>query len=165
MPVDEAPETRIGDAPQAVALGIRTLSVEPGVATLTAPYRAELVGDPDTGVIAGGVVTTLLDHACGQAVYMAIGEPTSIATLDLRIDYMRAAEPGLDIFARAHCYKLTKRVAFVRATAYDKDPEDPVATAQAAFMLGTRGPPAQIGDKRTPAERAKGERANAGDAE
>jgi len=149
MPVDEAPETQIGDAPQALALGIRTLSVEPGVATLTAPYRAELVGDPDTGVIAGGVVTTLLDHACGQAVYMAIGEPTSIATLDLRIDYMRAAEPGLDIFARAHCYKLTKRVAFVRATAYDKDPEDPVATAQAAFMLGTRGPPAQIGDRRT----------------
>ena len=149
MPVDEAPDTQIGDAPQALALGIRTLSVEPGVATLTAPYRAELVGDPDTGVIAGGVVTTLLDHACGQAVYMAIGEPTSIATLDLRIDYMRAAEPGLDIFARAHCYKLTKRVAFVRATAYDKDPEDPVATAQAAFMLGTRGPPAQIGDRRT----------------
>ena len=155
MSAAEPPETRIGDAPQAVALGIRTLSVEPGVATLTAPYRAELVGDPDTGVIAGGVVTTLLDHACGQAVYMAIGEPTSIATLDLRIDYMRAAEPGLDIFARAHCYKLTKRVAFVRATAYDKDPEDPVATAQAAFMIGTRGPPAQIGDKRTQAERAK----------
>ena len=148
MPVDEAPETRIGDAPQAVALGIRTLSVEPGVATLTAPYRAELVGDPDTGVIAGGVVTTLLDHACGQAVYMAIGEPTSIATLDLRIDYMRAAEPGLDIFARAHCYKLTRSIAFVRATAYDKDPDDPVATAQAAFMLGTRGPVAQPGDHR-----------------
>ena len=140
---------RLGDAPQAVALGIRTLSLEPGVATLTAPYRPELVGDPDTGVIAGGVVTTLLDHACGQAVYMALGEPTSIATLDLRIDYMRAAEPGLDIFARAHCYKLTRSIAFVRATAYDKNADDPVATAQAAFMLGTRGPPAQVGDHRT----------------
>jgi len=149
MPVDDPAEARLGDAPQAIALGIRTLSVEPGVAVLTAPYRPELIGDPDTGVIAGGVVTTLLDHACGQAVYMALGEPTSIATLDLRIDYMRAAEPGLDIFARAHCYKLTKRIAFVRATAYDRDADDPVATAQAAFMLGTRGPPAQVGDHRT----------------
>ena len=67
---------------------------------------------------------------------------------------MRAAEPGLDIFARAHCYKLTKRIAFVRATAYDKDPEDPVATAQAAFMLGTRGPAAKPGDNRSEAEKA-----------
>jgi len=155
MPADAPPETRIGDAPQAVALGIRTLSVEPGVATLTAPYRPELVGDPDTGVIAGGVVTTLLDHACGQAVYMAMTEPTSIATLDLRIDYMRAAEPGLDVFARAHCYRVTRNIAFVRATAYDKDAEDPVATAQAAFMLGTRGPPAQAGDKRTKTDAAQ----------
>ena len=152
---DSAPsKPTLGDAPQAVALGIRTLSVEPGVATLTVPYRPELVGDPDTGVIAGGVVTTLLDHACGQAVYMAMTEPTSIATLDLRIDYMRAAEPGLDIFARAHCYKLTRSIAFVRATAYDRDSEDPVATAQAAFMLGTRGPPAQPGDHRAEAEKA-----------
>jgi len=150
MPVDASPNDQgvIGESPQAQALGIRTLSLEPGVATLTAPYRPELVGDPDTGVIAGGVVTTLLDHTCGQAVFMALAAPASIATLDLRIDYMRAAEPGLDIVARAHCYKLTSRIAFVRATAYDRTVDDPVATAQAAFMLGTRGPPAQIGDRR-----------------
>ena len=102
--------------------------------------RPDLVGDPDTGVIAGGVVTTLLDHACGQAVFAALMQFTSIATLDLRIDYMRAAEPGLDVYARAHCYKLTRSIAFVRATAYDRDPGDPVATAQAAFMLNTSGP-------------------------
>jgi uncharacterized protein (TIGR00369 family) len=154
MPPDAPHETRIGDAPQAIALGIRTLSAEPGMATLMAPYRAELVGDPDTGVIAGGVVTTLLDHACGQAVFMALGQPTSIATLDLRIDYLRAAAPGLDIFARAHCYRLTKSIAFVRATAYDRDPDDPVATAQAAFMLGARGPAAAPGDHRADADEA-----------
>jgi uncharacterized protein (TIGR00369 family) len=134
----------ISDAPQAVALGLKTLSYEPGVAVLMAPYRPELVGDPDTGVIAGGVVTTLLDHACGQAVFAALGQPGGIATLDLRIDYMRAAEPGLDIHARAHCYKLTRRIAFVRATAYDRDVNDPVATAQAAFMLGSRAQPPSL---------------------
>jgi len=87
----------IDGSPQARSLGLTTLSWEPGKATLVAPYRDELVGDPDTGVIAGGVVTTLLDHACGQAVFAALGQPASIATLDLRIDYMRAAEPGLDV--------------------------------------------------------------------
>src|SRR3989338_370608 len=79
-------------------------------------------------------VTALLDHACGQAVHTGLTEFKTIATLDLRIDYMRPAEPGKDIFARAHCYKVTSSVAFVRAVAYDVDPKDPVAAAQAAFM-------------------------------
>ena len=121
--------------PQAVALGFKLLSIEPGKGSILTLWREDLVGDPDTGVIAGGVVTTLLDHASGQAVHAALATWTSIATLDLRIDYMRAAEPGLDVMARAHCYKLTRSVAFVRAVAYDRDPEDPIATGQATFML------------------------------
>jgi uncharacterized protein (TIGR00369 family) len=125
----------IDHTPQARALGMQLVTLEKGNAVLKVPYREDLIGDPDTGVIAGGVVTTLLDHACGQSVFAAIGAPTSIATLDLRIDYMRGAEPGLAIFAHAHCYKLTHSVAFVRATAYDRDAADPLATAQAAFMI------------------------------
>ncbi len=126
-------------SPQARALGVQTVSINLGRATLKAPYKPELVGDPDTGVIAGGVVTTLLDHTCGQAVWAALERFTSIATLDLRIDYMRVAEPGLELYAAAHCYKLTRSVAFVRATAWDRDEADPVATAQAAFMLNASG--------------------------
>jgi uncharacterized protein (TIGR00369 family) len=121
--------------PQAKALGLELVEARPNEAIVRAPYKPELVGNPDTGVIAGGVVTTLLDQTCGQAVWNALDQLTSIATLDLRIDYMRTAEPGLDIFAHAHCYKLTRSVAFVRAQAYDRDPADPIATAQAAFML------------------------------
>ena len=122
-------------SPQARALGFQTLEIGEAVAILKVPYRPEIVGDPETGVIAGGVVTTLLDHASGQAVHAALAEWTSIATLDLRIDYMRPAQPGRDVLARAHCYKVTRSVAFVRAVAYEDDPDDPVAAAQAAFML------------------------------
>jgi uncharacterized protein (TIGR00369 family) len=126
-------------APHTHALGVSLVSVEGDVVTLKLSYREDLVGDPDTGVLAGGVVTALLDHASGMAVWAALDRFTSIATLDLRIDYMRPAEPGLELFARARCYKLGRSVAFVRATAYDRDPEDPVATAQSAFMLNSDG--------------------------
>ena len=122
-------------SPQAVALGMRTLEIGGGRVIMTVPYREDLVGDPATGVIAGGVVTTLLDHSCGQSVYAALPQPTTIATLDLRIDYMRRSQPGRDIFVAAHCYKLTHSIAFVRAVAYDVSADDPVAAAQAAFML------------------------------
>jgi len=128
-------------SPQTRELGVETLEVGEDWALLRVPYKPEMVGDPETGVIAGGVVTTLLDHACGQAVMARIGLPTTIATLDLRIDYMRPAEPNQPLYARAHCYKLGRSVAFVRATAYDRSADDPVATAQAAFMLNSSSVP------------------------
>ncbi len=48
---------------------------------------------------------------------------------------MRPAAPRADVTCEAHCYKLTRTIAFVRATAFDVDRDDPVATAQAAFMV------------------------------
>ncbi len=125
------------NSPQAVALGLHTVEISRARVVMTAPYREDLIGNPATGVIAGGVVTTMLDHASGQAVYAALEEPNAVATLDLRIDYMRRAEPGRDLFVEAHCYRMTHAIAFVRAVAYDVDKADPVATAQAAFMLNS----------------------------
>lgn len=138
-------------SPQAVALGLETLEIGHARALIKLPYHADLVGDPETGVIAGGAVTTLLDHTCGQAVFAALSEPISVATLDLRIDYMRRAEPGLDVHVSAHCYKLTSSIAFVRAVAYDRDPDDPVAAAQAAFMLNSSAGKAPGANLRPPA--------------
>lgn len=126
------------ETPQAVALGIELVSIEAGVGMMKVRYRDDLVGDPQTGVLAGGVITTLLDHVCGLAVSGANGGGS--ATLDLRIDYMRPAEPGRDVFARADCYKLTRAIAFVRAIAYEDSPDDPIATAQGAFALAGAPP-------------------------
>ena len=143
---------RLSLSPQSRALGLELVTTDPDV-VLKIPYRAELVGEPATGVIAGGVVTTLLDLACGWATALALKEATSFATLDLRIDYMRPAAPGKDLFATAHCYKLTRSVAFLRAVAYDVDPSDPVAAAQSAFMLDSnagRGPGANLSPRKGP---------------
>lgn len=121
-------------SPHIRSLGVETAEVGADFVVLRLPYKPEMVGDPETGVIAGGVVTTLLDHACGGAVLAKQG-PVMLVTLDLRIDYMRPAEAGQPLYARAHCYKLGRQVAFVRAFAYDHTSDDPVAAAQAAFML------------------------------
>lgn len=128
-------------APHADALGLSLVSIEKGRGVMSAPWREELVGDPETGIIASGVVTALIDHACGLAINSAIGEPMPIATLDLRIDYLRPAAPKTGVTAEAHAYRLTRTVGFVRAEAWDVDKGDLVATAQAAFMLNTRAQP------------------------
>ena len=65
----------------------------------------------------------------------AMGMRVPIATLDLRIDYMRPAAPGRDILLMAHCYKLTRSVAFTHAVAYQDAVDDPIANASGAFMV------------------------------
>ena len=116
-------------------IGMRLHQAGDGVAVVSVPYDERLIGDPETGVLHGGVVTALLDTACGWAVMAAPAKLKSTATLDLRIDYMRPATAGEAVFARAECYRLTRSIGFARAVAYHTDPADPVATAQGAFIL------------------------------
>ncbi|WP_304075392.1 PaaI family thioesterase [Maricaulis maris] len=125
----------VDGSPHAVALGLSLISLTPGHAVMGARYDESLIGDPDAGTLHGGVVTALLDHACGMAAFAGFGAHDTPATLDLRIDYLRPAKPGLDVTAEASCLKSHGQVAFVRATAHDGDIDDPVAIAQAAFMI------------------------------
>ena len=121
--------------PWAAALGFKVTKVEHGRAFACAPWREDLVGDPDTGVIAGGVITALLDNLCGVAISATLDEFKSMATLDLRIDYMRPADKGVDIIAEAECYHITRSVAFTRAWAYHESRDRIIASASGAFAL------------------------------
>jgi uncharacterized protein (TIGR00369 family) len=123
--------------PQGRALGLEVTSLDGGRVRGRAPYRAEIVGDPETGVIAGGVITTFLDQLCGMAAVLAMREPTIVATIDIRIDYMRPAEPGRDVLAEAFCYKIGRNVAFVRAVAFEETPDNPIAHATSTFMVNS----------------------------
>ena len=119
------------------ALGLRVTALEDARATFLLPYDPRLVGNPETGVLHGGVITAAMDAACGTAVFQALPRPMIIATLDLRIDYLKPATAGRDVTIHCHCYKVTRSVAFVRGLAYHDDESAPIASCAGSFMLGT----------------------------
>ena len=117
------------------ALGISYLRHGEDWAELSLPYDARLVGMPESGIIASGPIVSLMDMATGLAIWIRLGRFRHQATLDLKVDYLRPARPGHAITGRGACYGLTRSVAFVRGTAHDGDPDDPVANVTGTFMF------------------------------
>ncbi len=125
--------------PHVKLLGMRLAAIEPGKAKAVLPYHNRLIGNPKTGVVHGGVITALLDTLAGIVVMSLVEDDVAIATLDLRIDYLRPAVPGQEIRGWMECYKITQAIAFVRGMAYHRHLEDPIAHAAGSFMLGATG--------------------------
>lgn len=117
------------------SLGIGYRGHGPDWAELDLPYSDKLVGDVASGVIASGPILALMDMATSVGVWMKRGGFLPHATLDLRIDYLRAATPGKTVIGRGECYHMTRTVAFVRGMAHDGDPDDPLAHVAGTFMV------------------------------
>ncbi|HCW90056.1 MAG TPA: PaaI family thioesterase [Marinobacter sp.] len=126
---------------QARELGLTVEAAGEGFLVMKLPYSDRIVGDPDTGVIHGGAITTLMDTASGSVTICALSEFELCPTLDLRVDYMRPAEPGRPVYARAETYKVTRNIIFTRCEAYQEG-GDTIANCVGTFM--------RIGKEATP---------------
>lgn len=116
------------------ALGIRYVAQGDDWCELALPYADTLVGMEESGIIASGPIVSLMDMATSTAIWVRLGRFRPQVTLDLRVDYLRAAAPGTTVIGRGECYALKRRVAFVRGIAHDGDPEDPVAHVTGTFI-------------------------------
>lgn len=116
-------------------LDIRYLDHGEDWAELLLPYAPALTVDEGTGTLASGPIVSLMDMAASVSFWLRAGRFRPCATLDLRIDYLRAAAAGAAVTARMECYRLTRRVGFVRGQAHDGDAGDPIAHAAATFMF------------------------------
>lgn len=123
-----------GALPHCNILGMKVIEASEDGLTIELPYNLDHVGNPSTGVIHGGVITTLMDTACGTMVINALPEFELCPTLDLRVDYIRAAEPNRSIFAFAEAYRVSRNVVFTRCTVHQGDVNEPVANCVATFM-------------------------------
>jgi uncharacterized protein (TIGR00369 family) len=84
---------------------------------------AEYCFDAPSGpIVHGGMVTTLLDTAMGGACWSVLGKNESFLTADLRVEFVRAARPGV-LHADGRVVQRNRRVAFCAADLFDADGE------------------------------------------
>ena len=124
----------VDDVPHLAHLGATFSGMGDDWAEMKMVYAPHLVAVPETGVIASGPIFSLMDTVSGFTVYAKLGHIEPLATLDLRVDYLRPAEPGKTVVARSQCYKLTRRVGFVHGIAHDGNPDHPIAHVSGTFM-------------------------------
>ncbi|MGO3987416.1 PaaI family thioesterase [Pseudomonas sp. SAS7] len=115
-------------------LQVRVAQADAEGMTLVLPWSPAIVGNPQTGAVHGGALTTLMDTTCGMATLCVLPRFEVCPTLDLRIDYMHPAEAGKDIYGYAQCYRVTRDVIFTRGTAYQDDPDQPICQVVGTFM-------------------------------
>lgn len=115
-------------------LGMSIIDMQSESVHIRLPYREEWLGDTVHGLIHPGIISTLVDSGSGLAVLSRLDNPEPIATLDLRMDYLRPALKDLALDCRAEAFRVTPHIVFVRASVWQTDEKNPVALSQSAFM-------------------------------
>lgn len=73
-------------------LGLKILKIGDGTIEIALPWREEIMSNPKLKSTHGGVLAALIDATADFAIATKIGQP--VPTVDMRVDYHRAATPG-----------------------------------------------------------------------
>jgi uncharacterized protein (TIGR00369 family) len=85
-----------------------------------AAWREDWVVNPDRRYTHGGILAAIVDVAADYAIAAQHGRP--VPTIDLRVDYHRAAMPG-DLTAKARVVRMGSQYSTAEASLYDKEGE------------------------------------------
>ena len=120
-------------------LGMQVVSVDQGQVCMRLTPQSWMFAHKDTKEICTSVLYSLADSAGGLAVFAGALELMPIATLDLRMDYLRPAIGDRALLAVATCRHLTDEVAFIHCDILSESDSALLATANATFMRNTQG--------------------------
>ena len=85
---------------------------------IKAAWRDEWVVNPERRYTHGGILAAIVDVAADYAIAAKVGRP--VPTIDLRVDYHKAAMPG-DITARGRVVRMGSQYSTAEAYLYDSD--------------------------------------------
>jgi uncharacterized protein (TIGR00369 family) len=99
-------------------LGLTVLAVTDDSIEIKATWREEWVVNPERRYTHGGILAALIDLAADYAMVKQTGR--GVPTIDMRVDYHRAAMPG-DLIARGKVVRFGSQFSTAEAELIDKD--------------------------------------------
>jgi len=114
-------------------LGMR-VDVRGDEMTAVLPFRENLIGNTMIRALHGGGIGTFLELTAMCQLYLATDLERPPKPINLTIDYLRQGKAE-DLYARATITKLGRRMASVRAEAWQSQRSKPVTGLLAHFLV------------------------------
>lgn len=115
-------------------LGVKLIDIKEGYAKIMIPFKPELVGDPRTNALHGGIISLALDSVGGAAAMTTLVSPDDkISTIDMRVDYLRPGKPQ-DFYAEGELGRSGNRIVVTRMIAYHEK-EKPIAEGKGVYNV------------------------------
>ena len=96
-------------------LGATLSSVEPGVVVIDLPFREDLT--QQDGFIHAGIVTTILDSACGYAAYTLMPAASTVLSVEFKVNLLAPAS-GRTLSAHAEVRRAGRTLTVCSADAF-----------------------------------------------
>ena len=108
--------------------------VRPGQVEIEMPFRDDLT--QQHGFIHGGIVTAIVDSACGYAAFSLSAPDTAVLTVEYKVNFVAPAK-GERLLARGEVVRSGATIAVCKGDvlAYDGGEEKLVATMLTTMML------------------------------
>lgn len=141
---DYAERVRASFARQQVmaTLGARLVGIEPGTVVIELPFREDLT--QQHGFLHAGVLTTIVDSACGYAAFSLMPADASVLSVEYKVNFLAPAK-GERFRVRGTVVKAGRTITVCNGEvqALDASGEKLVATMSATMMtlLGRPGVP------------------------
>lgn len=121
--------------PFAQTLGMRC-EVMGDEMTAILPFQEKLIGNIAIRALHGGAIASFLELTAMLQVYLVSDMPRPPRPVNLTIDYLRQGH-AKDLYARAYVLKMGRRLASVRAEAWQENRAEPVTALMAHFMMSS----------------------------
>jgi uncharacterized protein (TIGR00369 family) len=118
--------------------GIQIVRVAAGKAVMQMPHSPRLADR--RSALHRGALVTLLDTTCGLAIFSALDSLRPIATIDLRVDFLRTIPPHAGLVADVECVGRTDRIAYITGRGHSSSDDEPIALVAGSFAIDTFGP-------------------------
>ncbi len=132
----EALQERLSANPFNNWMGMKIQDLTEDELIVTIKWREEMVSNPKAQYTHGGILGSMIDTVADFAIAAKVGIP--VPTVDLRIDYHRAAAPG-DLKCVARVIKLGGTNSVAEGFVYDSD-DKLIASGRGTYFTAAAKP-------------------------